>query len=162
MATSARVLHHTATQCTTPQHIATHCNTPQQTWRNRSSRCVGRTDKCCVLSTRWLHHNTPLTPYCTTLQHTASHCNTLQHTATHCNTLQHTATHRTTPQHTATHRTWSNRSSRRVGREGKWCVISTRTKTLGFLAPFGGLAPKKIDAADKFSEVKLKSFTQSI
>jgi len=71
-------------------------------------------------------------PYCSTLQHSATHCNTLQrtatnrirggavvvttrryhtaahfdtlqHTATHCNTLQHTATHCNTLQHTATH-----------------------------------------------------------
>jgi len=42
------------------------------------------------------------TPYCNTLQYTATHCNTLQHTATLYNTLQHSAIYCNTLHHTAT------------------------------------------------------------
>jgi len=99
-----------------PERVAVCCNTRVAVCRNVFEliavccsvlQCVTVCCRCacpqvdCIVLQCNCRQRLPLTPFCNTLQHTATHCNTLQHTATHCNTLQHTATHCNTLQHTA-------------------------------------------------------------
>jgi len=76
----------TCNTCNTLHHTSTDCNTPQRTATRRTDTWYMSCRSHCSLTPL------PATTHCSTLQHmqhTASHVNT----CTHCNTLQHTATH---------------------------------------------------------------------